>query len=58
MGSADGSIIVRNAEAPVSVYTVGGALVGNASGAQVAMPVKNGVYLVKVGTKTFKLQVK
>ena len=58
VGSADGSIIVRNAEAPVSVYTVGGALVGNASGAQVAMPVKNGVYLVKVGTKTFKLQVK
>lgn len=58
VGSADGAIVVRNATEPITVYTIGGATIGSSTDAQLTLTVKEGVYLVKVGHKTFKLQVK
>lgn len=58
VGSADGAIIVRNANAPVFVYSIGGEQVANVSAANASIPAKRGAYLVKVGGKTFKLTVK
>ena len=58
VGSTDGAVVVRNADAPVSIYSLGGELVAAAPAGNAYLPVKQGTYIAKVGGKAFKLIVK
>ena len=58
VGSTDVAVVVRNADAPVSIYSLGGELVAAAPAGNAYLPVKQGTYIAKVGGKAFKLIVK
>lgn len=57
VGTATGTIVIKNADTTIRVFDMGGQLVYTSGERHADIPVRQGTYLVTVGTKIFKLVV-